>query len=300
MSTEPGYQAPSVTVATSLPKRGAGSSVLIVPVVSTGDDDRPGAVVAAAEPFLSADAVGRDRGRPAGAGGHRRQRAGAPAGGAVAAGGQRADDRPGQTAIRVAGRHDPPRRRRGGAVAGRHRGGDHHAGRVARRGRLLRRRRGADPGQLPVHRLPQRQDRTERRRAAQDHRAVATAKDAKKQSAHGAAVATAVATARDLVNTPPSHLFPAEFAKRAKALGESVGLEVEVLDDKALQKGRLRRGDRRRPGLVAAAAAGAADPPRFAAGQESRSRPRRWRWSARASRSTPAASRSSRRRRCIT
>jgi leucyl aminopeptidase len=39
-----------------------------------------------------------------------------------------------------------------------------------------------------------------------------------------------------LVNTPPSHLFPAEFAKRAKALGESVGLEVEVLDDKALQK----------------------------------------------------------------
>ena len=62
------------------------------------------------------------------------------------------------------------------------------------------------------------------------------AKDAKKQSAHGAAVATAVATARDLVNTPPSHLFPAEFAKRAKALGESAGLEVEVLDDKELRK----------------------------------------------------------------
>ena len=52
---------------------------------------------------------------------------------------------------------------------------------------------------------------------------LATSKDAKKQSAHGAAVATAVATARDLVNTPPSHLFPAEFAKRAKALGEAVG-----------------------------------------------------------------------------
>ena len=34
-----------------------GSSVLLVPVVSTGDDDRPGAVVAAAEPFLAADAV---------------------------------------------------------------------------------------------------------------------------------------------------------------------------------------------------------------------------------------------------
>ena len=45
-----------------------------------------------------------------------------------------------------------------------------------------------------------------------------------------------MATARDFVNTPPSHLFPAEFAKRAKALGESVGLEVEVLDDKALSR----------------------------------------------------------------
>ncbi|MGO4446038.1 leucyl aminopeptidase [Mycobacterium sp. 2YAF39] len=50
------------------------------------------------------------------------------------------------------------------------------------------------------------------------------------------AIATAVATARDFVNTPPSHLFPAEFADRAKALGEAAGLEVEVLDDKALTK----------------------------------------------------------------
>jgi leucyl aminopeptidase len=65
---------------------------------------------------------------------------------------------------------------------------------------------------------------------------LATSKDAKKDAVHGAAVATAVATARDFVNTPPSHLFPDEFAKRARALGESVGLEVEVLDDKALRK----------------------------------------------------------------
>ena len=56
-TTESGYQAPAVNVATSLPKRGAGSSVLIVPVVSTGEDDKPGAAVAAAEPFLTADAV---------------------------------------------------------------------------------------------------------------------------------------------------------------------------------------------------------------------------------------------------
>ena len=51
-----------------------------------------------------------------------------------------------------------------------------------------------------------------------------------------AAIGSAVATARDLVNTPPSHLYPAEFAKRAKALGEAAGLEVEVLNDKELAK----------------------------------------------------------------
>jgi leucyl aminopeptidase len=65
---------------------------------------------------------------------------------------------------------------------------------------------------------------------------LSTDKAAKARATHATAVATAVATARDFVNTPPSHLFPAEFANRAKALGESVGLDVEVLDDKALQK----------------------------------------------------------------
>ena len=55
-------------------------------------------------------------------------------------------------------------------------------------------------------------------------------------AARAAAIATAVATARDFVNTPPSHLFPAEFAKRAKALGDAAGLEVEVLDDKTLAR----------------------------------------------------------------
>ncbi|BDB42025.1 putative cytosol aminopeptidase [Mycobacterium kiyosense] len=65
---------------------------------------------------------------------------------------------------------------------------------------------------------------------------LSSAKGAKSQAAHGAAVAAAVATARDFVNTPPNALFPAEFARRAKELGESVGLEVEVLDDKALKK----------------------------------------------------------------
>ena len=58
------------------------------------------------------------------------------------------------------------------------------------------------------------------------------------------------------MNTPPSHLFPAEFAKRAKALGEAAGLEVEVLDDKALTKAGfggivgVGKGSSRPPRLV--------------------------------------------------
>ena len=49
-----GYQAPTVTVSSSLPKRGVGDAVLIIPVIS--DDDTP--KVLAAEPYLDADAVG--------------------------------------------------------------------------------------------------------------------------------------------------------------------------------------------------------------------------------------------------
>ena len=72
-----------------------------------------------------------------------------------------------------------------------------------------------------------------------------------------------MATARDLVNTPPSHLYPAEFAKRAKALGEATGLEVEVLDDKALAKEGyggvigVGKGSSRPPRLVRLAHRGA-------------------------------------------
>lgn len=72
----------------------------------------------------------------------------------------------------------------------------------------------------------------------------------------GAAVATAVVTARDFVNTPPSHLFPAEFAKRAKALATAEGIEAEVLDEKELAKGGyggivgVGKGSSRPPRLV--------------------------------------------------
>lgn len=59
---------------------------------------------------------------------------------------------------------------------------------------------------------------------------------AKASLVRATAVAEAVATAREFVNTPPSHLFPAEFAARAKTLGEAAGLKVEVLDEKQLEK----------------------------------------------------------------
>ncbi|WP_433409582.1 leucyl aminopeptidase [Saccharomonospora azurea] len=50
------------------------------------------------------------------------------------------------------------------------------------------------------------------------------------------AIAEAVVTARDLVNTPPNDLFPASFADRAKELANADGLEFEVLDEKALKR----------------------------------------------------------------
>ncbi|MFD0362576.1 leucyl aminopeptidase [Nocardia sp. GCM10030253] len=69
-------------------------------------------------------------------------------------------------------------------------------------------------------------------------------------------IAEAVATARDFVNTPPSHLFPAEFASRAQILAEAAGLEVEVLDERALEAGGfggvlgVGKGSSRPPRLV--------------------------------------------------
>ncbi|GAB3437293.1 leucyl aminopeptidase [Actinophytocola sediminis] len=50
------------------------------------------------------------------------------------------------------------------------------------------------------------------------------------------AIAEAVNTARDFVNTPPNDLYPASFADRAAAIGRAAGLEVTVLDEKALRK----------------------------------------------------------------
>ena len=48
--------------------------------------------------------------------------------------------------------------------------------------------------------------------------------------------AEAVIFARDLVNTPSSHLYPESYAAILTAEAEEAGLEVEVLDEKALKK----------------------------------------------------------------
>jgi leucyl aminopeptidase len=235
VNTEPAYQSPSVNVATSLPKRGAAAAVLVVPVVSTGDEEKPGAAVEAAEPFLPAAAVAEiEAGLRAleATGGtdqvHRLVVPSLPVASVLTIGlGKPRAEWPADTIRRAAG---VSARSLGGAEA------------VIT---TLTELPGEDVCSAAVEGLilgsyrftDFRTDKTAPKdKGLRKITVLATSKDAKKQSAHGAAVATAVATARSFVNTPPSHLFPAEFAKRAKALGESAGLEVEVLDDKALQK----------------------------------------------------------------
>ena len=57
------------------------------------------------------------------------------------------------------------------------------------------------------------------------------------QVGHATVVADAVRLVRDLVNTPPGHLPPARLAEIAEQEGQAAGLEVEVLDEKALADG---------------------------------------------------------------
>jgi leucyl aminopeptidase len=231
VSTQPGYLAPTVAVASSLPRRSAGSAVLIVPVVSSGDDDEPGAAVLATEPFLPSDAVAEIEAglRALNATGaveqvNRLVVPSLPVASVLTVGlGKPRDEWPAdvirrgagsaaralssaETAVTTLAALDLDAAVEG-LILGSYRFTEFRTSKTAPKDSGLRK--------ITV---------------------LSTAKDAKAQAAHAAAVATAVATARDFVNTPPSHLFPAEFAKRAKALGESVGLEVEVLDDKALQK----------------------------------------------------------------
>lgn len=254
-TTSSGFQAPTVNVATSLPKRGVGSSVLLVPVASTGGKDEPGATVAAGTGLLPAEAVAEiEAGLKAlGATGgseqvHRLVVSSLPVASVLTIGlGKQRDEWPSDLVRRASG---AAARSLGtadavittlaelpgdgscaaaveGLILGSYRFSAFRSAKTAPK----------DPGLRKLTVL-------------------STARDAKKQSAYGTAVATAVTTARDFVNTPPSHLFPAEFAARAKALGESAGLEVEVLDDKALKKAgfggiiAVGQGSSRLPRLV--------------------------------------------------
>jgi leucyl aminopeptidase len=66
---------------------------------------------------------------------------------------------------------------------------------------------------------------------------VPDATEAKARLERVRAVARAVTLVRDLVNTPPNDLYPAELAARGAAAGKKAGLSVEVLDEKALADG---------------------------------------------------------------
>ena len=68
-------------------------------------------------------------------------------------------------------------------------------------------------------------------------------------------VTEAVNNTRDLVNTPANHLNPVTFAAYAREHGEAAGLAVEVLDERALKRGRF--------GGILAVGGGSATPPRL-------------------------------------
>ncbi|KUI25943.1 aminopeptidase [Mycobacterium sp. IS-1496] len=249
MSSDPGYQAPIVTVGSSIPRRGVGEAVLVVPVVTRDD----AAAVLAAAPFLDGDAVREIEAalKALGATGaegqtHRLVVSSLPVASVLTVGvGKDRDEWPADTVRRVAG-----------AAA---RSLDKVAA-VLTTLSALDLEAAIEGLILGSYRFTEfRSDKT----APKDGglRAITALSQEPKSRARDAAqratdVATAVATARDFVNTPPSHLYPDEFARRAKALGEAAGLDVEVLDDKALAKAGyggivgVGKGSSRPPRLV--------------------------------------------------
>ncbi len=100
----------------------------------------------------------------------------------------------------------------------------------------------SEPGDAPLERMDV---VSPAEGAAKEHRATLKA---------ATAIAEAVGTARDFVNTPPNDLFPASFADRAAVLGKAAGVEVEILDEKALRKAAF--------GGVLGVGMGSARPPR--------------------------------------
>ncbi|KUH83911.1 MULTISPECIES: leucyl aminopeptidase [unclassified Mycobacterium] len=245
-----GYQAPIVTVSSALPKRKAGSSVLIVPVVNGDDDSAPKVLPS---PFLDSGAVAEIEGalEALGAKGGSEQLTrvvapSLPVASVLAVGlGKQSDHYSADVIRRAAG--VAARSLNGteaalttltdvdltaaieGLILGAYRFADFRSGKTAPK----------DAGLREITAL------------------TADTKSSTKEAAQRAAdIATAVATARDLVNTPPSHLFPAEFARRASDLAEAAGLQVEILDEKALEKAGyggiigVGKGSSRPPRLV--------------------------------------------------
>ena len=230
VSASSGYPSPTVAVASTLPKRKVASSVLIVPILS-GDDDGPATVVA--NPYLDAEAVGEIEValEALGAKGGAEQLTrivvpSLPVDSVLAVGlGRERDQWPAETIRRAAG------------AAARSLSGVETVVTTLSDIDLEASIEGLILGAYRFTAF--RSDKTAPRDAGVRKISVLTPDTraaTKDIAARAAAIATAVATARDFVNTPPSHLFPAEFAKRAKALGDAAGLEVEVLDDKTLAR----------------------------------------------------------------
>ncbi|MCH9642169.1 MAG: leucyl aminopeptidase [Actinomycetia bacterium] len=235
MSTPAGYQSPAVTVASTLPKRRVASSVLIVPVVAAADDvDNADAIATVvANPYLDAEAVGEIEvaleALDTKGGAEQLTRVVAPSlpfDSVLAVGlGKCRDEWPAEMIRRAAGA--AARSLSGvetafttlsdinleatieGLILGAYRFTEFRSAKTAPKHTGLRKITALTPD---------------------------TRSSTKEAAARAEAIGTAVATARDFVNTPPSHLYPVEFAKRAKALGDSAGLAVEVLDDKTLAK----------------------------------------------------------------
>ncbi|MEV0202134.1 leucyl aminopeptidase [Nonomuraea sp. NPDC050691] len=74
-------------------------------------------------------------------------------------------------------------------------------------------------------------------------------------TARATALAESVSLVRDLVNTPPSDLWPAKFAEIAEQAAAEAGLAVEVLDEKQLKDGGY--------GGLIGVGQGSANPPRL-------------------------------------
>ncbi|HEU4363530.1 MAG TPA: leucyl aminopeptidase [Mycobacterium sp.] len=253
MSAESGYRTPAVNVVTALPPD-PGQFVLIVPVVSGADDEAP-ATVAPPGALLPADAVAEInaglRALNAKASSEQVTRlvpASLPVARVLAVGlGKPRDEWPADVIRRAAGA--AARALNGteaviSALAG-----------LPGDGVIAASVEGLILGSYRFTAF--RSDKTAPKDAGlQTITVLSAAPDAQAQAEHGLDVATAVATARDFVNTPPSHLFPAEFAARATALAESAGLEVEVLDEQALAEAGyggvigVGKGSSRPPRLV--------------------------------------------------